>query len=444
MPRHRLLLRGATVVTMNPGREVLAGDVLVEDDRIVDVAPKIRATRVDELRLLPDTLLIPGLVQPHIHLCQTLFRGRADGLELLDWLRERIWPFEAAHTPESLYVSAMLGGVELLRSGTTAILDMATVRHTEAVFQAAKKLGIRATIGKALMDKGQGVPRNLKDTTQDALAESLALAERWHGAENGRLRYAFAPRFVLSCTEELMRAVAREARARGLGIHTHASENAGEIEAVREASGLDNVSFLRELGCVGHDTVLAHCVWLTSEEQKILRETGTHVAHCPSSNLKLASGVAKIPELLAMGINVGIAADGAPCINTLDGFLELRLAALIQGPRSGPGALSSEKAFELATLGGARALGLADQIGSIEVGKKADLVAIDLRAAHLTPMADVYSTLVYGVRGSDVANVWVDGVERVRNGRVRGVKLPSLRAEAERHASRIAAETARV
>lgn len=424
----RVLIKGGTVVTMNQKREVARGDVLIEGDRIASIG-EVRRLKVDEEIDATGKLVIPGLIQPHIHLCQTLFRGYADDLELLEWLRQRIWPFEAAHTYESLYASALLGGAELLRSGTTAILDMGTVHHTDAVFEAAKKLGLRATIGKAMMDAGQGVPAGLRETTEASITESLALIERWHGAENGRLRYAFAPRFVLSCTEELMVRVVKEARARGIGMHTHASENSDEVVAVRDKCGKDNVAYLHSLGMSGADTVLAHCVWLTSEEQRILADSHTHVAHCPSSNLKLASGFAKVPDLLAMGINVCLASDGAPCNNTLDAFGEMRLAALMHKPRFGPTAMPAQQVFEMATVRGARALGLEDQIGSLEEGKKADIAIVGPERLHAAPLGDVYSMLVYALSGNDVEHVLVDGVVRVRKGRVLGADAKKLVAQ---------------
>lgn len=435
----RVLLEGGTIVTMNGTFEVLEGDLLIEGDRLRAIGPRARGrAAVDEVLDVGGRIVIPGLIQPHVHLCQTLFRGRADDLELLDWLRQRIWPFEAAHTAESLYVSALVGASELLRSGTTAILDMGTVRHTDSIFEACAKVGLRATIGKAMMDAGQGVPAGLRETTAESLAESLRLLERWHGANGGLLRYAFAPRFVLSCTEELLVSVVREARARGVGLHTHASENSDEIEAVRERCGKDNVAYLHSLGMSGPDTVLAHCVWLTSEEQRILAETGTHVAHCPSSNLKLASGFAKVPELLARGVNVCLGADGAPCNNNLDAFHEMRLAALIHKPRFGPTAMRARDVLEMATVRGARALGLEAEIGSLEVGKKADVTVVNPAVLHATPSGDVYSTLVYALTGADVEHVFVDGVQRVRRGKVLGIDAKRLLAKAQALANALA------
>jgi 5-methylthioadenosine/S-adenosylhomocysteine deaminase len=435
MPKKkRILLRGGTLVTMNRDRHVGVGDLYLEDGVIRGLGERANGgRRADEIIDVEGRLVIPGLIQPHIHLCQTLFRGHADDLELLDWLSQRIWPFEAAHTDASLYISALLGGAELLRSGTTAILDMGTVHHTDAIFRAAKKLGLRATIGKAMMDAGQGVPAGLKETTADSIDESLRLAAKWHGAEEGRLRYAFAPRFVLSCSEELMKKTVVVAREKGLRLHTHASENSQEIVSVREKVGADNVTFLHQLGMSGDDTVLAHCVWLTSEEQRILRETGTHVAHCPSSNLKLASGFAKIPDLLEQGINVALAADGAPCNNNLDAFWEMRLAALIHKPRFGPTAMKAETVFEMATVRGARALGLADRIGSLEEGKAGDVTVVDPRQLHATPSSDPYSLLVYSLTGRDVEHVFVDGIQRVKKGRVLGVVMKKLLDEAHAH-----------
>ncbi|MBK8012835.1 MAG: 5'-deoxyadenosine deaminase [Deltaproteobacteria bacterium] len=361
-------------------------------------------------------LVIPGLVQPHVHLCQTLFRGAADGLPLLDWLRTRIWPFEAAHTASSMTASAQLGVLELLRSGTTTILDMGSVRHTEAIFDVCARAGIRATIGKAMMDVDHGQPAELCDETGRALGESTELADAWHGAANGRLRYAFAPRFVLSCSEDLLVQTSRVARDRGLLFHTHASENVDETALVRAERGMDNVAYLHHLGALHDHTVLAHCVWLTEHEKQLLAASGAHVVHCPSSNLKLGSGVAALPELLDAGVQVGLAADGAACANNLDAFMEMRLAGLIHNPRFGPGCLEARQVVEMATLGGARALGLESEIGSLEIGKRADVVVISPDQLHATPSQDVYSLLVYALRGHDVRDVFVDGVARLRGG----------------------------
>ncbi len=409
-----LRIAGGTVVTMDAARRVLAGDVVVEDGRITAIGPDAPSPSGAQVIDAGGCLVIPGLVQAHVHTVQTLARGHADDLELLPWLRERIWPYEAALGPEDVDAAAELACAELLAGGTTAILDMGTVRHTDVVFEAARRAGLRATIGKCMMDAGDGVPAGLREETRASLDESEALARRWHGADGGRLRYGYAPRFVLSCTEDLLREVTHSARRMGCVIHTHASENPTECAVVRRERGGDNIDYLASLGMAGPDVVLAHCVWPTEAEKETLRRTQSSVAHCPSSNLKLASGVAPVVEYLARGVRVALGADGAPCNNDLDGFLELRLAGLLHKPGSGPTALPARQAFELATLAGARALGLEAEVGSLEVGKRGDVVVIDVDRLHVVPTADPYSMLVYAARASDVRDVVVDGRVVVR------------------------------
>ena len=429
---------------MNGAREVLAGaDVLVQDGRVAQVGrglkPRGRTHRVLDVR---GHAVMPGLVHGHLHACQTLFRGRADGLELLDWLRERIWPFEAAHDAGSMRASADLTFAELLRSGATAALDMGSVHHYDAVFESARDAGFRLVGGKAMMDAGQGVPAGLRESTEASLAESLRLLERWHGSEGGRLRYAFAPRFVLSCTEHLMREVARLAREKGVRIHTHASENPTESDVVRQKTGKDNVEYFHDLGMAGPHVTLAHCVWLTATEHRLLRESGTVVCHCPGSNLKLASGIAKVPELLDEGITVALGADGAPCNNNLDLFTEMRLAALLHKPRAGPLAMPPMRVLEMATLHGARALGLEGEVGSVEVGRRADLTVVDLRGLHTQPGepddADwVTGSLVYAAGARDVRHVLVEGRLLLRDGKLTSLDADAVGKAAREHGARI-------
>jgi cytosine/adenosine deaminase-related metal-dependent hydrolase len=330
-------------------------------------------------------VVLPGLVQAHIHLCQTLFRGLADDLSLEDWLAQRIWPLEAAHTEDSVYASAMLGAAELLLGGTTAILDMETVRHTGAAFEALEAIGIRATAGKCLMDAASN-PAALRESTDKALSESAELCSRWQGAAGGRLRYCFAPRFAPSCTGPLLRAVSDLAEKVGAVVHTHAAETPVELEIVKRDTGHDEIAYLDSVGISGPRAALAHCVWV--DKCIAPAQQATNVVHCPSSNLKLGSGIAPIPEMLAAGCRVGIGADAAPCNNRLDAFAEMRLAALIQKPRLGPDALPAARVLELATLGGARALGLDAEIGSIDVGKRADLIVLDLACPHAQRKTD--------------------------------------------------------
>ena len=420
---------GGTVVTMNPAREIVSADVLVGPDGSIAGLLPPGAPVPDGARVVDAAgcYVVPGLVQAHLHLCQTLLRGLAEERPLLAWLRERIWPLEAAHDPVSLRASARLGIAELLLSGTTAVLDMGTVHHTEELFLAAEESGIRYTGGQALMDRGQGVPSGLMQPTEEALAESDALFARWDGAAGGRLRYAYTPRFILSCSAALMEAVAERSR-RGARVHTHASEQEEELEVVRAEIGRGDLEYFAEIGLTGPNLVLAHGVWLTESGLDEVARSGTHVTHCPASNLKLASGLAPVRAMLDRGINVALGADGAACSNRIDSWRQLWLAALVASARDGAGALHAREAFEIATLGGARALGLADRIGSIEVGKRADLVVVDA-LPHL-PNGDAYTTLVYSCRGADVQHVLVDGQLIVEGGQLLTLDVAAVRAEA--------------
>jgi cytosine/adenosine deaminase-related metal-dependent hydrolase len=422
------LLTNATVLTLNPARDVLrGGQVHVRDGRIVSVARRVKGAKWAKTVDLQGAALIPGLIHGHLHACQTLFRNQAEGLDLLDWLRERIWPLEASHDSATMRASADLTFLELIRSGATAALDMGTVRHTDQIFASARDAGFRLTSGKAMMDAGQGLPAGLRETTEASLAESDRLLGEWHQSHGDRLRYAYAPRFALSSTSELLRAVAGRAREHGVRIHTHANENTSECDAVRQRFGVDNVEYLHQQGISGPHVTLAHCVWLTAGELRLMQETRTRVCHCPTSNLKLGSGIAKVPELLAAGIRVGLGADGAPCNNTLDLFAEMRLAALLPRPRLGPTALSAEQVLELATLGGAAALGREDELGSIEAGKRADLTVVDLGQAHTLPDASqVAVQLVHGARSENVRHVMIDGKWVMRDRRLTTLEEESV------------------
>ncbi|MEW6730691.1 MAG: 5'-deoxyadenosine deaminase [Acidobacteriota bacterium] len=401
-----LLIRNGTVILGNQA-QVKQVDLLIQDRRIIEIGNQLNypgATIIDAT----DRLVSPGFIQTHIHLCQTLFRGCADDLELLDWLRLRIWPMEAAHRPASLAASARLSVAEMIKGGTTAALTMETVHDTEAVLEAVAATGFRATIGKCMMDKGEGVPTRLREGTGESLDAAQQLMKAWQGRSE-RVRYCFAPRFAVSCTRELLEEVARIAVEKGALVHTHASENRREIEIVESETGLRNIEYLNRVGLTGRHVALAHCIYVNEREQDILAETGTHVMHCPSSNLKLGSGIAPINEMLSRGVYISLGADGAPCNNNLDIFTEMRLAALLQKVRGGPTALPAATAFRLATLEGARALGAENELGTIEVGKLADIVIVNLQQLHSTPSPDPLSALVYAAKSTDVETVIIDG-----------------------------------
>jgi len=409
-----LLIRGGTILTMNDRLDVVEGDIVARDGRIEAVG-RVDAGRHDTVLDASGALVLPGFIQTHIHLCQTLFRGFADDLALIDWLRTRIWPMEAAHNPASLRASARLAACELLSSGTTSVLTMETVHDTEAVFEEVAASGLRAVVGKCLMDADAAVPRRLLQPARTAIDESLELHRRWDGAAGGRIRAAFAPRFAVSCSQGLLEEVGALSSSRGVLVHTHASEQQEEIAIVERQTGKRNIEYFEAVGLASDRLCVAHCVWLDDHEQDILASRRVKVLHCPGSNLKLGSGIAPIAELRRRGISVSLGADGAACNNRLDMFEEMRLAAVLQSVRVGPGALPARDVIWMATREGARALGLEAEIGSVETGKRADLIVVGLDRPHLAPGPDPYSTLVYAARGTDVRHTVVDGHVLVRD-----------------------------
>lgn len=411
-----LLVRSATILTMNDALEIIEGDLLVQDGRIAAIGRGLDAPGARVIDAGGDFLL-PGFIQTHVHLCQTLFRGYADDLALLEWLKTRVWPMEAAHTARSLAASTRLAASELLLGGTTAVLTMETVHDTDAVFEALEPMGLRAVVGKCMMDADEAVPPRLLEATQASIDESLAIASRWHRRAGGRLRAALAPRFAVSCSRELLEAIGTLSIERGLLVHTHASENRDEIALVRQRTGRRNIEYFAEVGLTGPQVCLAHCVWVEEDEQAIMAERDVKVLHCPGSNLKLGSGLAPVVEMRRRGISVSLGADGAACNNHLDMFQEMRLAATLQAVRCGPGALPARDALWMATREGARALGLESEIGSIETGKRADLILVRRDEAHQAPGPEPYSTLVYATRPADVRVVIVDGDVLVEDGR---------------------------
>lgn len=392
---------------MDEQNSIVRGDLFIRDGRIENIGST--ATTADIILDATGCVVLPGFVQTHLHLCQTIFRGAADDLPLLDWLKERVWPLEAAHTAESIRASANLAVAELIKGGTTCALTMETVNHTAEVFKVVEATGFRATVGKCMMDKGEDVPGPLHEQTDASIEESLELLKTWHGAANGRIRYCFAPRFALSCTSELLSRVAELAKRHDVMIHTHASENKNECALVETETGLRNVAYLNSLGLSGSHVVLAHCVHLDDEEFETLARTQTNVSHCPSSNLKLGSGIAEVTRMKQRGISVSLGADGAACNNRLDMFTEMRSMALLQKARHGPEAMPANQALRIATVEGAKALGLEHEIGTLVTGKRADVIVVNLNTLHSTPYKDPVSALVYSAQTTDVTTVIVDG-----------------------------------
>ncbi|RPI71682.1 MAG: N-ethylammeline chlorohydrolase [Ignavibacteriales bacterium] len=411
------------VVTADREGTILKNAAVETDNEHIISVRKFKAEEVDsfpgEVLISENLTLIPGFIQTHIHLCQTLFRGLADELDLLDWLQKRIFPYENALNKNSLAVSVKLGLNELMRGGTTTILDMGSLRNQEIIFQELINSGIRAFAGKCLIDINE-LFEPFCSATGDELKYSAELAGTYHNAAEGRIKYAFAPRFVLTCSEELL----KETRAMmndfpGSLFHSHASENLRELTEVRKKYKQENIEYFNSIGVIDDHSVLAHCIHINESEFDILKDKQVKVAHCPSSNLKLGSGIAYVPKFIKKGISVSLAADGAACNNKLSAFTEMRMAALIQKPVYGPSVLDAETIFRMATIEGAKALHIENETGSIEAGKKADLVLVDLDNPYKIYSDDeehIYSNLVYSASREDVIHVMINGKWVVKDG----------------------------
>ena len=420
------------------GTVVPDSSTVIEDGSVVVEGSRIEAVgdRSDIVDQYPDherrecDILLPGLVGAHVHSVQSLGRGIADDTELLDWLFDYILPMEASLSAHEREVAAKLGYLECIESGTTTVVDHRSVNHADRAFEAAGEMGIRGALGKVMMD--QRSPDNLTEETEQALDESERLIQEYHGSFDDRIRYALTPRFAVSCTEACLRGTRELAdKYDGVRIHTHASENQSEIETVEDDTGMRNIHWLDEVGITGEDVVLAHCVWTDESEREVLEETGTHVTHCPSSNMKLASGVAPVWDYLDRGVNVALGNDGPPCNNTLDPFTEMRQASLLQKvERLDPTATPAADVFEMATVNGAKAAGFED-VGKLREGWRADIVGVQTEGVtRATPLHDVLSHLVFAARGDDVVFTMVDGDVLVEDGEVTVVDANAIREQA--------------
>lgn len=406
-----LVVSGGVLVPMTARRKWFPADVAVVDGEIVAVEqPGFFDDRHVEIRVdASDALVVPGFVQSHVHVIQALLRHQADDLPLLDWLRTKTWPYEAALDGDGVAAAAQLGIAELLTGGTTTVLDFGTTHDHDRVFQAAERIGIRLLSGKTHMDRGEGAPEGLLEDPDTSLAEADTLGQRWHGAADGRLSYTVVPRFALSCSRELLEGCVSLARRRGWLLSTHAAENRDEVDAVKSLYGYDNVRLLHDFGLTGPDVVLVHGVHLNGGEIELMADTGTGLCHCPGANLKLGSGIADVPRLLKAGVRVGLGSDGAPCNNRMSMFHEMALAATLHSLEHGPQAMDAWTVLDMATRGGAQLIGMGDRIGTIEVGKRADLAVVDLGGWSMLPDGDPAARLAYGGTAQDVRHVVVDG-----------------------------------
>ena len=408
MPRHAdLLILGGTIITMDDeGTIIHDGGLALRDGAIAGIgaADTIRARfQAGETWDASGCLLIPGLINAHTHAPMTLFRGLADDLPLDTWLKEYIWPAEGrAVNPEMVYWGTLLAADEMIRSGTTLFVDM--YFFADDIGRAASDAGIRALLGEALVE----FPSPNFKTPAEGLAYVRGSLERWQG--HPLVQAILQPHSTYACSPDLLRKARALADAYGAPLLLHCCETAQEVQDVLEQTGRRPVDLLQSLDILDERVVFAHGVHLTPAEIELLAERGVSVAHCPQSNMKLASGAAPVPALLEAGVNVALGTDGAASNNDLDLWGEMQSAALLHKVITGdPTVLPAKQTLWLATRGGAKAFGLDDQLGSLEAGKRADIVVVDLSGPHLAPMYEPYSHLVYAARASDVRSVIIDG-----------------------------------
>lgn len=397
-----ILIRGGHVVTMDPQRKIFeGGSVAIEGNKIVSVGKEFKE-KADVVIDARGKVVLPGLINAHTHLSMTLLRGVADDMPLMEWLETKIWPVEKNLKPEDCYTGALLGCLEMIKSGTTCFADQ--YFHMDRVAQAVEESGIQGVLSYGIIELDDPKRR------ESELRAGEKLVKEWHGKAGGRVLTMFGPHGPHTCSSECLMKVKELAKKHRVGIHIHLSETKDEIKQVTEKYGKRPVEHLNSMGFLGPEVLAAHCIWLTDQEIKVLHERGVKPVHNPVSNMKLGSGVAPVPEMLAAGIPVALGTDGAASNNTLDMFNEMKFAALLnKAHKLDPRAIPAISALEMATVNGATALGLGKELGSIEVGKRADLVLVSLKKPHLTPLHNVISHLVYSAVGGDVDTTIVDG-----------------------------------
>ncbi|UOY09862.1 amidohydrolase [Methanonatronarchaeum sp. AMET6-2] len=411
--------------------EPFYGSIAIKDGLITGVGDNqsILSRFSGEVLELDGSIVIPGLINTHTHLAMTLFRGVADDLPLDKWLEEYIWPLEGKLKPRHVYAGSMLGCLEMIRSGVTMFADMYV--ELDQVARAVEKTGMRAALSYGMITVNKD-----KMGVQSELEEGVRVYRELEGAADGRVITTLGPHSPSTCSTEFLRDVREEAED-GL-VQIHLAETREEYREIKERHGISPTKLLSKLGLLSSNTVCAHAVHLDSKDIDLLGSSGATVSHNPTSNMKLASGVAPIPELLDNDVPVALGTDGAASNNSLDLFGEMKTAALIhKSKKDDPTAVPAEEVLKMATINGARAFGLQDELGSIEEGKKADLVIIDNDSPGLTPNHNVVSNLVYSTTNRDVETVLIDGDIIMREGRITRFKEEEVIQNARKHAEEL-------
>lgn len=434
-----ILIENGAVISLNPRRDVFTpGYVLIEGDVITAVgpgsAPAELAARADRVLDATRQVVMPGMINAHEHLFQTFVRGLSDNRPLMDWLRDIVWPISAAMTSHDMYLAAMVGLIENLHGGATAVIDNQYL-HTDpgnddAACQAAAELGIRLRLARGWTDCN--APPSLLDTREHILAETERVYNKWHGQANGRISVEFGPGAPWGCSDETMRQAYELSKQWDGGLHMHVAETRVELAMDRETKGMGHIEWLHSLGQLAPTTQLVHSVWLSDHEIDLIADSGAVVVHCPVSNMYLGSGICPVSRLCARGIPVALGGDGA-CNNGLGMIDLLKWAANLQQVANlDASALRATDVLEMACLGGAVAFGQPARLGSLEPGKQADVVLIDRSSPRLALAGEqnLPVAVVYTANSADVSTVIVDGEIVLEDHKVRGIDEAALVAEA--------------
>jgi 5-methylthioadenosine/S-adenosylhomocysteine deaminase len=424
----RWLIRNGYFVTMDGQRPLMQGWMSIEGTLIADMGEgEPSAEVVEAAQDVYDgrgLLFMPGLINTHGHAAMSLLRGYADDLVLQDWLQNHMWPMEAKFTGDDVFWGTSLAAAEMIKSGTTTFLDM--YDHMNRVGEVVDTSGMRAVLTRGVIGLCP------EDVQQAKLQDAISFAQDWHGAAGGRITAMMSPHAPYTCPPDFMIKFVEAAHDLDLPIHTHMSETKAEVEQNVRDYGLRPVEHLDRLGVFSRPSLVAHAVHLTDEEIAILAHRGAAVSHNPVSNLKLASGVARVPELLAAGVTVSLGTDSAASNNNLDLFEEIRVAALLhKGVTGDPTVVPAAEALRMGTVYGARALGLEGKTGVLKPGMKADFIGVSTDKPHFVPRTDYVSHLVYAASGADVKHVWADGRQLLKDGTLLTLDEEKIRYEAQ-------------
>lgn len=444
-----IYIRGGWIITMDPSRRIIRdGAVAIEDGVIVDVGKRVELDKkykgyADVLIDAERDIILPGLINTHVHLAQALLRACADYLPLIPWLRDRVWPLQGNYTKQEALASAKLAVLEMIKSGTTTFLETGLVGRygPDDIIEMVHSTGMRAALARHVMDlRGYALEESilhegLVEEGDYSLKDTIRLINKYHGWDN-RIWVWFGPRTPGAVSIELYREIATKARELKTGITMHLAEVREDVEYTVRVFGKKPVEFVHWLGLTGRNVVLVHVVWVEDEEIKLLAETGTNVSHNPSSNMKLASGAARVSDMLREGVNVALGTDGGPSNNTYDLVREIKHAALLQPLRTlRADVIRAEDVLEMATIRGARALMIDHMVGSVERGRRADIIVVDYWQPHLRPLNNPISHLVYAASGHDVKHSIIDGKLVMFNRRVLTINEEEVLEEAEKAAN---------